>query len=141
MKCCNKCGKEINKNVKFCPYCGNKVCNIEQIKKLEQKSNEICIASIVIAILPIFFLLAISFFDMIFISHDFVSNFYFLPIFECPALIISLILAVGAKIDDSTNEHAKILIIIYSILLVISIVLLCIVFVSGLNELKNNNFY
>ena len=68
-------------------------------------------------------------------------SFSFLPIIECPGLIVSLILAIGAKIEDSKSNKALIFIIIYSLLLVIDFIFLCIVIISFLNELKNSNFY
>ena len=68
-------------------------------------------------------------------------SFSFLPIIEFPGLIVSLIFAIGARIEDSTSNKALIFIIIYSLLLVIDFIFICIVVISFLNELKNSNFY
>ena len=35
---CNNCGKQINDNVKFCPYCGNN-CNSEEVKNTDIKND------------------------------------------------------------------------------------------------------
>ncbi len=93
----------------------------------------------IVAIAPIILWLCIELFELSLDPTNF--SFSFLPIIECPGLIISLILAIGAKIEDSTSNKALIFIIIYSLLLIIDFIFLCIVIISFLNELKNSNFY
>lgn len=38
MKCCSNCGKELQENTKFCPYCGTKV--EEKVEKKVEKKEE-----------------------------------------------------------------------------------------------------
>ena len=49
---CKNCGKELNENTNFCPYCGEKVYNDEAYVKVNlgydsPKSNKICVKALV----------------------------------------------------------------------------------------------
>jgi hypothetical protein len=150
---CNKCGKELKENDKFCPECGQVVNEIkeevkEEIKKEEVKPQEPVIEEkrIVSGMKNDTFFCVLSL--IFYIGGPALSKLFLMfksysSIFETIANITRLFPLIGfglviyAKVKYPKSKFAKTLLIIYIILFAIAIVYIIIVVVACYLILKD----
>ena len=91
---CNKCGKEIEDNATFCPYCGEKVeVEVSEVQEIKEESKEMVNPTIP----TVGFGLAIGLYVASYVLvklHDYVKGFadYFVFLFLLPLGICAMVL-------------------------------------------------
>ena len=128
---CNKCGKEIENEALFCPYCGEKVETIEEFNEKKKKEQEP-----VDSIFPILgFVISLSLYVMSYIMlklNDYFKGFgdYLIFLVFVPLIVLGMVLTGMGRSNPKTRSIRLLswasfpIFIVDSVLLFISFIML-----------------